>query len=173
MPPNAPSSTNHRSHSIHSPSHSQWPITRWKTLYPLPTQPDVADEKSAQPAIQAITELLQRYNQLSQQITIIEHNLLRPSPNEKRYGINLLDQNSDIWAFLPIQLFPHRPPANFPSGQRNNQLDNHNFRKNHHLGHLLPASLCFHTTTHIRTRHHTHSYCLHSPTGQNNDRHHR
>ncbi len=57
-----------------------------------------ADEHSAQPVISAMTKLLERYNRLSQQITVIEHSLLRPAPSEPFYHISFLDNDGSTWA---------------------------------------------------------------------------
>jgi len=57
-----------------------------------------ADYKRAQPAIDSLVQLFNRYGQLSQQITVIEHSLLRPSPREKLFQVQLLDTHGTPWA---------------------------------------------------------------------------
>jgi len=55
-------------------------------------------DDTSKPVIDNIIELLKRYDKLSEQLTVVEHTLLRPSPEKLSYHISLLDKNDQIWA---------------------------------------------------------------------------
>lgn len=70
-------------------------ITKKSKLYRLNRNFDTAEQALA--AIEELVELFKTYNQTSERIYIVEHLLLRPYPDEKYFGLALLDADGEIW----------------------------------------------------------------------------
>lgn len=70
-------------------------LSQKSNIYRLTRNFDNAEQ--ALKAIDEIVDLFKTYNQTSERVYIIEHLLLRPFPEEKYFGLALLDEDGNTW----------------------------------------------------------------------------